>query len=49
MIQANSSVKGALGHLKAHYEEFKAQLVELSRIPGVSADGYPPEEVRRSG
>ena len=43
----NGLVKGALGYLNANYEGFKRTLVELSRIPSVSADGFPPEEVRR--
>jgi len=41
-------VKAALGHLDAHLPDFQRTLVELSRIPSVSAEGYPPEEVRRS-
>ncbi len=48
MAQANGGVTSALGYLDDHYEDFKAQLVELSRIPGVSASGFPPEELRRS-
>jgi len=30
------------------YDEFKQNLVGLARIPGVSAEGFPREEVRRS-
>ena len=48
MAQANGGVKSALGYIDDHYEDFKAQLVELSRIPGVSASGFPPEELRSS-
>jgi len=48
MNHANGGVKAALGYLAVHYEEFKAQLVDLSKIPGVSADGYPPAQLRRS-
>jgi len=48
MSQANGNVKAALDYLSANYGSFKATLTELSRIPGVSADGYPPEELRRS-
>ncbi len=48
MTQANGNVKAALDYLGGHYEEFKSQLVELSKIPGVSADGYPPAELKRS-
>ena len=46
MTQPN--VKSALAHLDAHLPDFQRTLVELSRIPSVSAEGYPPEEVRRS-
>jgi acetylornithine deacetylase/succinyl-diaminopimelate desuccinylase-like protein len=48
MSHANGHVKDALAYLNAHLEDFKHTLIELSRIPSVSADGYPPEEVRRS-
>lgn len=48
MAQTNGTVKAALGYLDAHLDDFKRTLVDLSRIPGVSAAGYPPEEVRRS-
>ena len=48
MAQANGNVKDALKYLDQHFDDFKATLVELSRIPSVSADGFPPEEVRRS-
>jgi acetylornithine deacetylase/succinyl-diaminopimelate desuccinylase-like protein len=48
MADANSSVKDALKYLDQHFEEFKATLVALSKIPSISADGFPPEEVRRS-
>jgi acetylornithine deacetylase/succinyl-diaminopimelate desuccinylase-like protein len=48
MNQANGDVKAALDYLSANYGRFKTTLAELSRIPGVSADGYPPEELQRS-
>ena len=48
MTKANGDVKAALGYLDANYGRFKDTLVELSRIPGVSADGYPPAELVRS-
>jgi acetylornithine deacetylase/succinyl-diaminopimelate desuccinylase-like protein len=48
MSQANGHVRAALGYLESHYEAFKGTLIELSRIPSVSAEGYPPQEVRRS-
>ena len=47
-MSGNGSVKTALQYLEDHYEDFKRELVELSRIPGVSASGYPPEELKRS-
>jgi acetylornithine deacetylase/succinyl-diaminopimelate desuccinylase-like protein len=48
MADANGSVRDALKYLDQHFDEFKATLVELSKIPSISADGFPPEEVRRS-
>jgi acetylornithine deacetylase/succinyl-diaminopimelate desuccinylase-like protein len=48
MALANDGVKGALGYLDAHYDDFKRTLVELSRIPSISAKGFPEAEVRRS-
>jgi len=48
MTTANGAVKWALGYLDTHLVEFKDALIELSRIPSVSASGFPPEEVRRS-
>jgi acetylornithine deacetylase/succinyl-diaminopimelate desuccinylase-like protein len=48
MAQGNGNLKAALGYLDKNYEGFKRTLVELSRIPSVSADGYSPEDVKRS-
>ena len=48
MANANGTVKAALSYLDAHLADFQDQLVGLSRIPSVSADGYPPREVDRS-
>jgi acetylornithine deacetylase/succinyl-diaminopimelate desuccinylase-like protein len=48
MAQANGLRKAALQYLDANLAGFKEQLVTLSRIPGVSAEGYPREELRRS-
>jgi cysteinylglycine-S-conjugate dipeptidase len=48
MPQANGSVKSALDYLDAHLSDFQAQLVRLSRIPGVSAEPAPSENLRRS-
>jgi acetylornithine deacetylase/succinyl-diaminopimelate desuccinylase-like protein len=41
-------VRAALDHHRTHEGEFLATLVEMSRIPSISAAGFPPEEVRRS-
>jgi acetylornithine deacetylase/succinyl-diaminopimelate desuccinylase-like protein len=48
MAQANGIVKDALQYLDSHFDDFKRQLGELSRIPSVSANGFPPAEVLRS-
>jgi acetylornithine deacetylase/succinyl-diaminopimelate desuccinylase-like protein len=48
MTESNGAVKEALRHVERHFEDHKRTLVELSRIPRVSAKGFPPEEVRRS-
>src|SRR5262245_29460420 len=48
MKGTNGLVKDALGYLEANYAGFQRTLVELSRIPSISANGFPPEDVRRS-
>jgi len=48
MSQANGAVKIALDYLDTHLDAFQDTLVRMSRIPSVSADGFPPAEVRRS-
>jgi acetylornithine deacetylase/succinyl-diaminopimelate desuccinylase-like protein len=45
---ARPDVKAALAYLDAHLADFQAQLVELSRIPGVSAEPAPSPSLRRS-
>jgi acetylornithine deacetylase/succinyl-diaminopimelate desuccinylase-like protein/predicted GIY-YIG superfamily endonuclease len=44
----NGPGDSALRYLEEHFDEFKKTLVDLSRIPSISADGFPREEVRRS-
>jgi acetylornithine deacetylase/succinyl-diaminopimelate desuccinylase-like protein len=41
-------LEGALLQVEQQYGEFKQTLIELARIPSVSADGFPRTEVRRS-
>jgi cysteinylglycine-S-conjugate dipeptidase len=48
MSASNGHLKSALSYLDGHLAEFKHTLVELARIPSISADGFPPGEVRRS-
>ena len=48
MASANGNVKAALGYLDKNFDGFKQTLVELSRIPSISAEGFPPSEVKRS-
>jgi acetylornithine deacetylase/succinyl-diaminopimelate desuccinylase-like protein len=48
MSDRNGAVASALDYLDEHVPDFLATLKAMSRIPSVSASGYPPEEVRRS-
>jgi len=48
MDKPHGAVADALGYLDAHRSDFTRELEELSRIPSVSANGFPKEEVRRS-
>jgi acetylornithine deacetylase/succinyl-diaminopimelate desuccinylase-like protein len=48
MAQANGNVKAALQYLDQHLDDFKRTLGELVRIPSVSANGFPPDAVKRS-
>ena len=47
-MKASDGVKAALRAVDEHFEEMKRTLLELARIPGVSAPGFPAQEVRRS-
>jgi acetylornithine deacetylase/succinyl-diaminopimelate desuccinylase-like protein len=44
----NGDLKAALRYLDANFDGFKRTLVELSKIPSISAPGFPASEVRRS-
>ena len=48
MAQANGATRSALRHIRGNVADFKKTLIGLSRIPSVSAAGFPAEEVRRS-
>ena len=48
MTETNPDLRKALRDIDARFLEHKRTLIELSRIPGVSADGFPASEVRRS-
>jgi acetylornithine deacetylase/succinyl-diaminopimelate desuccinylase-like protein len=41
-------LKAVLRRVDDQFEEFKGMLVDLARLPSVSAQGFPPEAVRRS-
>jgi acetylornithine deacetylase/succinyl-diaminopimelate desuccinylase-like protein len=45
---AASAVAEALAHVEEHASETLARLADLVRIPSVSAEGFPADEVRRS-
>src|SRR5262245_2721379 len=47
-MATNGNVKAALQYLEAHFGDFKQTLVELSRIPSISADPDSQAEVKRS-
>jgi acetylornithine deacetylase/succinyl-diaminopimelate desuccinylase-like protein len=47
-MKANGAVRAALTAVDEGFDGMKRTLAELVRIPGVSAPGFPREEVRRS-
>src|SRR5437016_4527733 len=47
MVDAKD-VEAALKYVDKHLDDFKKTLVTMTRIPSVSAEGFPPAEVRRS-
>jgi acetylornithine deacetylase/succinyl-diaminopimelate desuccinylase-like protein len=48
MTQSNGAVRAAIDYLNDHIGAFQDTLVRMSRIPSVSAAGFPADEVRRS-
>jgi acetylornithine deacetylase/succinyl-diaminopimelate desuccinylase-like protein len=48
MAEPSGNVKSALKYADKNFDHFKQTLVTLSRIPSISAEGFPPAEVRRS-
>jgi acetylornithine deacetylase/succinyl-diaminopimelate desuccinylase-like protein len=47
-MKAGGRVAAALGAIDERFDETKRELVDLARIPSVSAPGFPAQEVRRS-
>ena len=48
MNDSRNGVSVALRAVESQLDEFQKILVDLARIPSVSAEGFPPLEVRRS-
>jgi acetylornithine deacetylase/succinyl-diaminopimelate desuccinylase-like protein len=48
MAEPSRDLKSALQYAEQHFDDFKQTLVTLSRIPSISAEGFPAAEVRRS-
>ena len=47
-MTTGSPVNDALAHLESNFESFKKTLIELSKIPSISAKPFPPEAVQKS-
>jgi hypothetical protein len=47
MATTDGIVRNALDDLDARLDHWRQTLVEICRIPSISASGFPPEEVRR--
>jgi acetylornithine deacetylase/succinyl-diaminopimelate desuccinylase-like protein len=48
MTNGASPVHEALAHLESNFDGFKKTLIELSKIPSISAKPFPPEAVQKS-
>ncbi|MEO5761917.1 MAG: M20/M25/M40 family metallo-hydrolase [Vicinamibacteria bacterium] len=48
MTNGSSPLHEALAHLESNFDGFKKTLIELSKIPSISASPFPPEEVAKS-
>jgi acetylornithine deacetylase/succinyl-diaminopimelate desuccinylase-like protein len=48
LATANGMAREAMGYLDGHINDWKQVLVDLCRIPSMSASGFPAEQVRRS-
>ena len=48
MTNGSSPLQEALAHLESNFDGFKKTLIELSRIPSISAHPFPPEVVLKS-
>jgi len=47
-MTSGSPVHEALAHLEGNFEAFKQTLIDLSKIPSISASPFPKEEVQKS-
>jgi acetylornithine deacetylase/succinyl-diaminopimelate desuccinylase-like protein len=47
-MTTGSPVNDALAHLETNFDSFKKTLIDLSKIPSISAKPFPPEAVQKS-